>query len=111
MTITEVIQRIHAAGYMHRDLKLANICFDLNFDPILIGFDLCTIYIQNDVDADMEKFANELIKCFENSQAAQGDIFIRNYVKGEYHTSLLEISVVNDGISSIRSVIIDRDVS
>ena len=111
MTITEVIQKIHTAGYMHRDLKLASICFDLNFDPILIGFDLCTIYIQNDVDADMEKFANELIECFENSQAAQGDLFIRNYAKGEYHTSLLEISVVNDGISSIRSVIIDRDVS
>ena len=109
--MTEVIQSIHTAGYMHRDLRLANICFNLNFDPILIGFDLSTIYIQNDVDADMRKFADELIKCFENSQAAQTDDFIRKYAKGMYEQSLLETSIVNTGISSVRSVITARDAT
>ena len=109
--MTEVIQSIHTAGYMHRDLRLANVCFDLNFEPILIGFDLSTIYIQHDVDADMAKFADELIKCFENSQAAQADLFIQNYAKGLYDQSLLDISIVNNGKTSLQSVIIDRDVS
>ena len=109
--ITEVIRSIHTAGYMHRDLRLANICFDSNFEPILIGFDLSTIYVQHDVDADMAKFADELIECFENNQAAQADLFIQNYAKGLYDQSLLDISIVNSGISSVRSVIIDRDVS
>ena len=111
--MTKVIQSIHTAGYMHRDLRLANICFDSNFEPILIGFDLSTIYIQHDVDADMAKFADELIKCFENGQlqTAQADLFIQNYAKGLYDQSLLDISIVNSGRSSVQSVIIDRDVS
>ena len=109
--MNRVIQSIHTAGYMHRDLRLANICFDLNFDPILIGFDLSTIYIQNDDDADMRKFADELIECFENSQAARADLFIRNYAKGLYDRSLLEISIVNTGVSPVRSVIIGRDAT
>ena len=109
--MNRVIQSIHTAGYMHRDLRLANICFNLNFDPILIGFDLSTIYIQNDDDADMRKFADEIIKCFENSQAARADHFIRKYAKGTYDQSLLEISIVNTGISSVRSVITARDAT
>ena len=109
--MTKVIRSIHTAGYMHRDLRLANICFDSNFEPILIGFDLSTIYIQHDVDVDMAKFADELIKCFENSQTAQADLFIQNYAKGLYDQSLLDISIVNSGRSSVQSVIIDRDVS
>ena len=78
MKVTEAIEKIHFAGYMHKDLRLANICFDSNFDPILIGFDLSTIYKQSDVDVDMEKFAtSDLIKCFEHSQTAWADPFIQ----------------------------------
>ena len=93
---------------MHRDLRLANICFDSNFEPILIGFDLSTIYVQHDIDADMAKFADELIKCFEKSEAARADLFIQNYAKGLYDQSLLDISIVNNGKTSLQSVITKR---
>ena len=109
--VTKAIQGIHHVGYMHKDLRLANICFDSNFDPILIGFDLSTIYIQSDVDVDMEKFAGDLIKCFEDSQTAQADLFIQEYAKGRYFSTLLKTSILSTGISSVQSVINDRNVS
>ena len=109
--VTKAIQGIHHVGYMHKDLRLANIFFDSNFDPILIGFDLSTIYIQSDVDVDMEKFAGDLIKCFEDSQTAQADLFIQEYAKGRYFSTLLKTSILSTGISSVQSVINDRNVS
>ena len=110
--VTEVIQSIHTVtpghGYMHNDLRLPNICFDAHFNPILIDLDFYTIYIPNTDDKDMERFADELVKCFKGSQVAQDDSFLQEYKKGKYNQSLLEKSIVNTGLDSVESVITTR---
>ena len=115
--VTTVIQSIHTVfadhghGYMHNDLRLPNICFDENFNPVLIDLDFYTFYIQkHTVDKDMKRFADELVKCFESSQVAQDDLFIQKYKKGNYDKSLLENSIVNTGSHSVKSVITTRTV-
>ena len=54
---------------MHRDLRLPNICFNVNFEPVLIDFDFSTTCACNDDDddKDMEMFGNELINCFQKA--------------------------------------------
>ena len=109
--VNEVIQSIHFhAGYMHNDLRLPNICFDENFNPVLIDLDFYTVYIQSTVDEDMKRFATELVRCFESSQEAQDDLFIQEYKEGRYNKSLLEKSIVKTGLCSVESVITTRNV-
>ena len=109
--IYKVTQSIHNAGYMHNDLQLPNICFNLHFEPILIDFDFATFCLPHEFDVDMEKFADEMVNCFERSQDAQNDPFIQKYAEGMYVESLLEKSIVATGESTVRSIIIGRNVS
>ena len=108
--IYEATQSIHEAGFMHNDLRLPNICFDPNFEPILIDFDFATFCLSLEFDVDMEKFADEMVNCFERSQAAQDDLFIQEYAKGKYDVSLLNTSIVATGKFSVKSIIIGRNV-
>ena len=109
--IYEVTQSIHNAGYMHNDLRLPNICFDSNFEPILIDFDFSVSYLPHKVDVDMQKFAGELVSCFKSEdqcEEAKKDEFIQKYKTGIYDESLLEKSIVATGKRSVRSIILAR---
>ena len=109
--VYEVIRSLHDYGFMHKDLRLPNICFNVHFEPVLIDLDFSNIYRGVGDDEDMQMFGNELINCFNDSRAALQDDFIQNFIKGKYYPNLLANSVVARGRDTVQAVIMKRSVS
>lgn len=98
--INDVIKQLHSVGFSHGDLRLPNICFNENYDPVLIDLDfsapLDSIISSNQ---DMESFACDLICCFNRSRETQNDSF-------HFKSNLLQSSILSTGKDSVQSTIL-----
>ena len=40
--VYEALKQLHSFGYVHGDVRLPNVCFNENFDAVLIDLERCT---------------------------------------------------------------------
>jgi len=105
--VHQVIVDVHRSGLTHGDLRIRNVCFDRDHQPILIDVDFGSAFSPLGKDDDMSKFGEDLMRLFD--PAGYSDRFLIEFVMGRFDASLLETSVVTGGRHLISEVIERRN--
>lgn len=69
--LAQAIQEFHQNGYAHQDIRLENVCFNEQYEPVLIDLDrsrritLCTILYRRDQnDSSLDRLdATRMVGC------------------------------------------------
>ena len=57
--IVKVLELVYNADYIHKDVRVPNICFDIKYTPVLIDFDMS---FKSDEVCDKQTDLNKFIK-------------------------------------------------
>lgn len=112
-TVFSIIQGLREKRILHRDVRITNICFNKDFNPILIDFDFCC-FLGNDTDeddnSDFKVFVDDLMlhllqnDSFDEDEVCK-DTFLNELSNGEFIEALISDSVLAKSTHTIEDVI------
>ena len=109
--VVYVSVQLNKEGIQHNDLRLPNICFDENYNLILIDLDLSDKSLPEEAEEinidELTEFANDLIDNLEDEDLSC-DEFILKLCDGIFDKELLQSSLIMKFQKSVREVISQR---
>ena len=109
--VVDVSLQLNKEGIRHNDLRLPNICFDENYNLILIDLDLSDSNPPEEAEEininELKRFAIDLIDKLEDKDL-RCDKFISKFCKGIFDEGLLQSSLIMKFQKSVRDVISQR---
>ena len=112
--VVNVSLQLNKEGIQHKDLRLPNICFDENYNLILIDLDRSyrippekAEEINKINKSELKKFATDLIKNLKDEDL-RCDEFISKFCKGIFDERLLQSSLIMRFQKSVKDVISQR---
>ena len=109
--VVDVSLQLNKEGIQHKDLRLPNICFDENYNLILIDLDrsdcISPLEAEEKNQYELKKFANDLIKILKDEDL-RCDEFISKFCEGIFDERLLQSSLIMKFQKSVKDVISQR---
>lgn len=112
--VIKIVQSVHEKNIIHRDVRVPNICFNENYDPVLIDFDFSIKSTSEETkNGDFKKFTKDVIRrvcnLIDSKEKLNEDKFLKRLRKeGIFDKKLLRKSIIRKYNETLQTVIEDR---
>ena len=97
LQVHKICEMLFENSLLHSDIRLPNICFDFDFNIVLIDFD--DVEFTRNLRLELSIFANDVIAHAEKDERSKQwikkDKFLLSLCEGEWRKDLLEMSLIS----------------